>query len=133
MQQNEPPVDSASTSSSHGPLPDPSEVLSKVPAVAVQPDTKAIDEKQGFENAKEIEDLTSLKQDRAERLKFGRWIFTLVCVWLGVVCTILFLAGFKLGGFSLESSVLIALLGTTTVNIVGVLLAVTGYLFPKRP
>ncbi len=111
--------------------PDPGPILERV---RERPGTDAgpTPEQLSFDSTKQDEEITGLRQDRKQRLKFGKWIFRLVCAWLGFVAVLIALSGWRLGNFTLSDSVLIALLGTTTVNVIGVLLAVTGYLFPKR-
>ena len=78
------------------------------------------------------EDLRDQSQDRAERRIYAKIISYLVIGWLvGVLLTII-LAGF--GGifglpFTLSNGVIFALLGTVTVNVIGLFFVVLRYLF----
>lgn len=76
------------------------------------------------------EEITSLVQDREQRLLFGNKVFRLVIVWLVFVGLTLFFVAIRC--FVLSDAVLVALLGTTTVSVVGLLATVALYLFPKR-
>ena len=82
-----------------------------------------------------IEKLTDqLKYEREahnDRRKFSRWIFGLALGWLLLVLAIVVFNGFGLWSFNLSDQVLIALLTTTTANIIGTLVIVLNYLFPK--
>lgn len=75
--------------------------------------------------------LQSLRDDIQAKKKMTYWIFFMVIGWLVVILTILVLAGFEKTGFRLSDAVLIALLGSTTVNVTAFFLVVTKYLFPE--
>lgn len=107
--------------------------LEKSPADDSKAQKASVSEKDSLAHELEREQLDSSRQDRKHRGRFGNWIFGVVVGWLLLVVMMLLLAGFKGWGFYLSDAVLIAVLTTTTVNILGLLLAVTGYLFPKRP
>lgn len=80
-------------------------------------------------------ELDSLKQDIRQRKAFAPKLYVLTCVWLSLVLAILLLQGFSEGRyhfFRLSEGVLIALLGTTTVNVVGLFYVVAKYLFPQK-
>lgn len=80
-------------------------------------------------------ELTSFNQDILQRRSFAPKLYLLTCVWLGLVTLIVLLQGFSEGRwhiFRLDDSVLIALLGTTTVNVVGLFYVVAKYLFPEK-
>lgn len=77
-------------------------------------------------------ELDSFKQDVAQRKQYAPRLFLLTCCWLGSVIAILLLQGFSSGTahfFSLGNDVLIALLGTTTINVIGLFYVVAKYLF----
>jgi hypothetical protein len=77
------------------------------------------------------EQLRSLKQDIDERKKYAHRIFCLMCSWLGVAFLILILNGFQhLTSFYLTQPVLLALIGGTTADVLGIFYIVTHYLFP---
>lgn len=80
-------------------------------------------------------ELDSFKQDIRQRRTFAPKLYTLTCVWLVLVIAIVLLQGFSEGRFHvfrLAEGVLIALLGTTTVNVVGLFYVVAKYLFPEK-
>jgi hypothetical protein len=79
--------------------------------------------------------LDSFKQDVRQRKTFAPKLYLLTCCWLVSVMVILLIQGFSEGRyhfFRLNDSVLIALLGTTTVNVVGLFYVVAKYLFPEK-
>lgn len=65
----------------------------------------------------------------ALKKRFFSSIVTFVCGWLGVVLLILILSG--AGALRLSDRVLLALLGTTSLNLVGLLFVIANHLFPK--
>lgn len=86
-----------------------------------------------------------LAQDIVERKKYAGKSFRLVCFWVSGVFMILLFQGFLSETtpfitpyvsfdlkFSLPNSVLLAVVGGTTVSIISIFLAVVNYLFPKR-
>lgn len=77
-----------------------------------------------------FEDYTSKKQDREQRKQFSIWIFGIVCVYLLIVLVLLYLTGFSLT--ILSDTVLVSLLTTTTANVIGLLVIVARYLFPRN-
>lgn len=91
------------------------------------------------------EQLQSLTQDRKERKTYADKSFKLVCTWITGVFFVLILQGFlsqtvefSVDGstfhlsFKLPDSVLLAIVGGTTVSVIGIFLVVANYLFPKR-
>src|SRR4051794_20125860 len=66
------------------------------------------------------------------RTKYSAYLFWLVVGWLGAVMAVMLAQGFAYGMFKLADSVLIALLGTTTVNVLGLFVIVARYIFPRR-
>ena len=75
---------------------------------------------------------TGLKQDIAERKTYAYRIFVLICCWLIAVFLLLIAEGFAFHGFALSNAVVLAVIGSTTVNVLGIFYIVTHYLFPKR-
>jgi hypothetical protein len=55
----------------------------------------------------------------------------LICWWLGGVFVILWSEGVHFKWFDLDKDVLLALIGGTTVNVVGLMYIVMHYLFPN--
>lgn len=74
------------------------------------------------------EKIEGLKQDREERKKYAFRYYMLAVGWLVAVLALLALNK-KL---CLGENVLLMLLGTTTANIVAVLIVVAKYLFPAK-
>jgi hypothetical protein len=80
--------------------------------------------------------LLNARADAEEQLhtfrdRYTPRFFYLSLGWLGLVATVLLLQGFKFHGFELERAVLIAAITTTTANILGVLLIVANYFYPR--
>ena len=69
---------------------------------------------------------TMLKQ----RKIYAVLLFTLAILWLGFIGLFLFLAG--LGKMKVSDSVLIALITTTTINVLGLFYIVARWLFPNK-
>lgn len=83
------------------------------------------------------EQLYELVHAREQRTYYAKRIFRLVRVWLILVGYAVMAQGFgsgfhTYGRFDLSDSVIIALLTTTTATVIGALLIVLNYLFPKR-
>jgi hypothetical protein len=71
-------------------------------------------------------------QDREERRRFAPRIYWATIAWLVAVLATIVLEGFGVGGFQLPDAVLIALITSTTLNVISVLVTVVRYLFPRR-
>lgn len=84
-----------------------------------------------LELARQRDEITHARQDQEDRRKFSRRVFGLALGWLLLVLAIVVFNGFSLWSFSLSDQVLIALLTTTTANIIGTLVIVLNYLFPR--
>lgn len=81
------------------------------------------------------EETAGIKQDREERKVYAGKTFNLLCVYMVCVGILLLMSGFsesEKAKFHLSDTVLIAILGTTTTNILGIFYFVANYLFPKR-
>ena len=72
------------------------------------------------------------KQDREERKKYAIRIFGLLIGYIFFVVLMLFGTGYWGCGFSLSDNLLIALVTTTTANIIGIYTIVARYLFPTK-
>jgi hypothetical protein len=68
--------------------------------------------------------------DIAARNKYAKLIFGLTVGWLSAVMLVTVLCGLK--WLTLDTSVLLALVGSVSVNVLGFFGGVIGYLFPKR-
>ena len=82
-----------------------------------------------IENSIKAEDLRSKEQDRKERKIYARLSLGFLTLYMTVVFLILFFSGFKTHGFELKQPVLIALITTTTANVIGIFAFVMKYLF----
>lgn len=82
-----------------------------------------------IENSIKAEELRSKEQDRKERKIYARLSLVFLTLYMVAVFFILFFSGFKTHGFELEQSVLIALITTTTANVIGIFAFVMMYLF----
>lgn len=68
----------------------------------------------------------------ASRKSYANKIFLLVVGWLVVLGVIVLLAGWRPGDFQLDTKVLLALIGGTTLNVLGIFTIVTNFLFPRN-
>lgn len=81
-------------------------------------------------DAKEGENIGD-NQDRDQRKAFAEKIFSFVCYYMLAVFFVLFLCGCP-NSFHLSDTVLVTLLGTTTANVIGILIIVVTYLFSRK-
>jgi hypothetical protein len=56
----------------------------------------------------------------------------LTCIWIAGIYALMLLEGFAYWAFHLSDSIMLAAIGSTTANIIGVFLIVTRYFFPKK-
>ena len=103
---------------------------------------------------REEERVKVLQQDRQERQKYAKYLFKLICAWLLGIFSIIMFSGFGATtarfdmsdmpvvkrlefkpSFKLSDAVLLALIGGTTINVLGLFVIVANYLFnsPKDP
>ena len=101
------------------------------------PDEQTQEEQEDLEKQRKKTEIKGLDQDIDERKKYARCFFGLACAWIAIIAILLFLQGF--GSFwwgrmpfKLTEPVILATIGATTVNILGILYVVANYLFPKR-
>ncbi len=97
-----------------------------------------------LQNDKLREELADLKSDRDFRNEYAPKIFGLICVWLVLVVGLIFLDGLSLSGglglpgtdktlgFNQSDGVVLGLIGGTTASVVGLLVIVITYIFPRR-
>lgn len=83
-------------------------------------------------NAKLREDIENLRQDREQRKQFAERIFFSVKSYMVCIIFLLFVQGFHILYFSLSDTVLVTLLGTTTINVIGIFAFVARYLFHRH-
>jgi hypothetical protein len=120
-------------------LPSPNPDLPRILRrdVSQKPDAPTGAERQSLENEKLKEEVRGLQQDTAERKKYAQLFFGLSVVWIAIITLILLLEGFGSFWFGrmlfkLSDPVMLAVIGSTTVNVLGILYVVANYLFPKR-
>lgn len=91
-------------------------------------------EKQRLENERLRTELGSLRQDIRARRIYAALFYGLASAWVAVISLLLFFQGFGSGHlrFRLSDSVLLAAIGSTTANIVGIIYLVANYLFPAQ-
>jgi uncharacterized membrane protein YdbT with pleckstrin-like domain len=101
------------------------ETASAVPDAETKEETRSI-----FQDQYDKATLDNFLLNQGARKKYSHRIFMITSGWLISVVGILLLVGFK--KMILSDAVLIALLGTTTVNVLGFFLIVIQYLFNKE-
>jgi hypothetical protein len=96
------------------------------------PQTQSTDDNK-FDLNKSLKEfqLQELQDSHKLRKKYCDRIFWLVTVWIALILLILFLSGFQIYKFKLDSSVLITISTTTTISVLGLFAIVAKWLFPK--
>jgi hypothetical protein len=110
---------------------------SSLKSVSSKADPQTLQEEEDLEKEHAKATLKGLRQDIDERKKYATCFFVLACFWLFAITVLLMLQGFGsfwfgLMPFKLSEAVLLAVIGSTTVNVLGILYVVATYLFPKR-
>jgi hypothetical protein len=77
-----------------------------------------------------VRELSQIDDIVKERKSYAHKIYCLVVGWLAAVGALLLFSGWNAGGFFLDSKVLLALIGGTTINVLGIFAIVTKFLFP---
>ena len=84
------------------------------------------------------EELKDRQQDRAQRKEFANKIYNVVVIWLFFIGVIIFLCAGRSYApcsqcilFDLPENVLISLIAGASINIIGLMAIVIGYLFPS--
>jgi hypothetical protein len=103
--------------------------------VSEEPDQNTLKEEADLGKERYSTRTTGLAQDIAERKKYAKLFFRLSCAWLVAITVILMLQGFGSlsfwkAPFNLPDSIVLAMIGSTTVNVLGILYIVAKYLFP---
>ena len=104
-----------------------------LPEISDAPDAETEEEIDRFEYEHNKLILQEHQQTINLRTDFAKKIFWLVIGWVVAIFAILILQGFAMAHFNLANSIILALIGSTTLNIVGLLYVVTHYLFPQKP
>ena len=97
-----------------------------------EPDSKTLEESEDLEKQHKKTEIEGLSQDIAERKRYALFFFVLACAWVVIITGLVFCQGVSAWGFKLSEPVVLALIGSTTVNILGIMYVVANYLFPKR-
>lgn len=79
-----------------------------------------------------LEELKDRRQDRELRKELGSKIIRLVYAYMGAVLLLLLLTGFGLLCFSLSDGVLMTILGTTTADIIAILVIQAKYYYNRK-
>jgi hypothetical protein len=95
----------------------------------VQGDNKANEELRRYKNDRRELKLKDFEQLINQKRTFSVYIFILVSVWLTMVLGIVIFNGFGFFNFGLSEKIIITLIGSTTVNILGLLVIVLKYIF----
>jgi hypothetical protein len=104
---------------------------SAIDKVSIDADSRTLLEKQILEAQFLRERIRSLSQDIDERKKYDHRIFCLICAWLAATFLVLIANGIQGGKwFALPQPVLLALIGGTSADVLGIFYIVTHYLFP---
>lgn len=84
-----------------------------------------------YEKALHEQELADRNLARTQRETYARWVFGLVSTWICLIFVLLLLQGFSshIGYKPLSDTVLIALVSSTTVNLIGTLIVVLKYIF----
>jgi hypothetical protein len=105
------------------------------PAAPVEEASRALEEEsRRAERAKQRQKVAQERHAQEQRTRYTPKLFAIATLWLVWIACIVSFQGF--GGvfgyaFALDSGVLIALISGTSVAVLGVLLAVVNYIFPK--
>ena len=102
--------------------------------VSEAPDQTSRLEESAFDSQVELDRarIISLRQDTNERKKYAPRIFYFLCIWIGLLFLLLFAQGLAYWThFSLSEHVLLAIIGGTTADVLGLFYIVTRYLFPS--
>jgi hypothetical protein len=82
-------------------------------------------------NAFLARELKQIDEIVRSRKTYANKIFCLIVCWLVAIGAVLLLSGFHAYGFDLDTNVLLALIGGTTLNVLGIFTIVANFLFPK--
>lgn len=94
---------------------------------------KSLDlEKKGLENEHLRAELKAFKDNTEQRKRYGFLIFGFVTVWMVLVLAVVILDGWIRGPVDIDIQVLLALITSTTVNVLGILMIVAKFFFPEK-
>lgn len=78
------------------------------------------------------EEIKDIQQDRSQRKEFADKLFNLMCWYLVGVYLLILMNGISTMNFHISDDIILALLGTTAVEIIGTFAIVARYLFSKN-
>lgn len=78
------------------------------------------------------ESLEKLKQDRGQRKDYASMIFNFMCWYLACVFFIIIINGITINNFHVDDNIILALLGTTAIEVIGTFNFVARYLFGSK-
>ena len=78
------------------------------------------------------ESLEELKQDRGQRKDYASMIFNFMCWYLACVFFIIIINGITINNFHVDDNIILALLGTTAIEVIGTFNFVARYLFGSK-
>lgn len=91
------------------------------------------DEKERLQNRMLESILKDKEQDRSQRKDYASMIFGFMCWYMFAVFFIIIMNGITVNHFHVSDEVILALLGTTAVEVIGIFAFVAKYLFGNRP
>lgn len=96
---------------------------------------QALQEEAFYRRRNEDENLAKKVELRKLRSGYAWKLFLLLCFWVTAILTLLICQGansfFGTRAFHLDDTVLIAAIGSTTVNVIGLFYVVVRYIFPE--
>ncbi|HEX4155747.1 MAG TPA: hypothetical protein VHY48_09050 [Acidobacteriaceae bacterium] len=113
-------------------------VVPQVEATPVEDTQKSIDDEKRFLSERHERDMADRDAARDQRKVYAKCVFVLVCAWITAIYALLLLQVFGTritpAYRPLSEAVLIALVSSTTVNLIGTLIVVLKYIFrvPSR-
>src|ERR1700682_4508677 len=99
-------------------------IVASTREVSDKPDEKYREEKEDLDSQKKKEEIRGYRQDTDERKRYALCFFVLSCCWIAIITILLMLQGFGAiwdgrFPFKLSENVLLAIIGSTTVNVLG--------------
>lgn len=88
------------------------------------------EEARDYDTARKALDLERLRSDLDHRKRYSARLFWLVTGWLAFILLLVVVDGLAL--LEISDTVLVALIGSTTLNVIGLFAIVARYFFPKK-
>ncbi|WP_333615540.1 hypothetical protein [Bacteroides pyogenes] len=107
------------------------ELSRQAPSEERKVESRVSEKSSTMEDAIKRERIKDIRQDRVFRKSFSDKIYNFASLYMLGVFFILVLSGITYNNFHLSDTVLITLLGTTTANVLGLLVIVITYYFKK--